>query len=146
VVVADAAARAVEFVGLPEAGLNLSHAVIYLATAPKSNAAAVAVWAAAKDVREGHTIPVPRHLRDRHYKGAARLGHGEGYAYAHDHEGGFVEQDYLGVDKSYYIPTERGHEADIKAYLARIRGCSTPADKRSGRGSSNPGETAAQSS
>jgi putative ATPase len=94
--------------------------VIYVATAPKSNAAAMAIWSAAKDVREGRTIPVPRHLRDSHYRGAARLGHGEGYKYAHDYEGAFVEQDYLGVDKTYYIPTDHGYEAGLQARLDRL--------------------------
>jgi putative ATPase len=81
----------------------------------------MAIWSAADDVREGRTVPVPRHLRDRSYRGAKRLGHGEGYRYAHDHPGGFVEQDYLGVDKTYYVPTDRGHEARIAENLARIR-------------------------
>jgi putative ATPase len=109
-------------VGLPECELPLSQAVIYVATAPKSNASATAIWDARKDVREGRTVPVPRHLRDKHYKGAARLGHGEGYKYAHDSPEGFVEQDYLGADKMYYHPTDRGYEARIAAYLTRIRG------------------------
>ena len=65
------------------------------------------------DVREGRTIPVPRHLRDKHYKGATQLGNGKGYKYAHDFEGGYVEQDYLGVDKTYYIPSDRGFEAEL---------------------------------
>ncbi|GMU21190.1 MAG: ATPase AAA [Phycisphaerae bacterium] len=120
-VVAHAAAQVTLLVGLPECQLPLSQAVIYVASAPKSNAAAEAIWAAARDVREGRTIPVPRHLRDTHYAGAARLAHGEGYKYAHSYQGGFVEQDYLGVDKTYYVPTGRGYEAEIKAYLEAIR-------------------------
>jgi putative ATPase len=120
-VVANAAAQVTLLVGLPECQLPLSQAVIYVASAPKSNAAAEAIWAAARDVREGRTIPVPRHLRDTHYAGAARLAHGEGYKYAHSYQGGFVEQDYLGVDKTYYVPTGRGYEAEIKAYLEAIR-------------------------
>ena len=120
-VLANAAAQVTQMVGMPECQLPLSQAVIYVATAPKSNASAMAIWSAGKDVREGRTIPVPRHLRDSHYRGAARLGHGQGYQYAHDYAGGFVEQDYLGVDKTYYVPTERGHEAVIRAYLATIR-------------------------
>jgi putative ATPase len=67
-----------------------------------------------KDVREGRTIPVPKHLRDAHYKGSKRLGHGEEYKYPHDYEGGVVDQDYLGVDKTYYVPTDHGHEATIR--------------------------------
>jgi putative ATPase len=113
-------------VGMPECQLPLSQAVTYVATAPKSNAAAEAIWAAGEDVREGRTVPVPRHLRDKHYAGAARLGHGQGYKYAHSFEGGFVQQDYLGVDKSYYVPTDRGYEARIKAYLEFVRGAQQP--------------------
>jgi putative ATPase len=109
-------------VGMPECQLPLSQAVIYIATAPKSNASATAIWDAGRDVREGRTVPVPKHLRDAHYKGATRLGHGEGYQYAHNHKEGFVEQDYLGVDKIYYQPADRGYEVRIAAYLARVRG------------------------
>ncbi|MGB4259665.1 MAG: replication-associated recombination protein A [Phycisphaerae bacterium] len=121
-VVANAAAQVTMLVGMPECQLPLSQAVTYVATAPKSNAAAQAIWAASEDVREGRTIPVPRHLKDKSYAGAARLGHGEGYKYAHNYEGGFVQQDYLGVDKTYYQPTDRGHEGRIKQYLEAIRG------------------------
>ncbi len=119
--VANAAVQVTMLVGMPECQLPLSQAAIYIATAPKSNASAMAIWAAAKDVKEGRTIPVPRHLRDTHYGGAKRLGH-EGYKYAHDSPGGYVEQSYLGVDKSYYTPTDRGYEVTIAAYLGRIRG------------------------
>ena len=125
-VLANAAAQVTLLVGMPECQLPLSQAVTYVATAPKSNAAAMAIWAASEDVRGGRTVPVPRHLRDTHYKGAARLGHGEGYKYAHSYEGGYVQQDYLGVDKIYYEPTDRGHEARIAAYLAAIRGARRP--------------------
>lgn len=121
-VVANAAAEVTMLVGLPECELPLSQAVIYVATAPKSNASATAIWDARKDVREGRTLPVPKHLRDQHYQGASRLGHGDGYKYVHDNPDGFVEQDYLGADKMYYRPTDRGHEARIAAYLARVRG------------------------
>ncbi len=121
-VLANAAAQVTLLVGMPECQLPLSQAVTYIAAAPKSNASAMAVWTAGKDVREGRTIPVPRHLRDAHYRGSQRLGHGEGYQYAHDHAGGFVEQDYLGVDKTYYSPTDRGYEATIASYLAGLRG------------------------
>ncbi|HPD32268.1 MAG TPA: replication-associated recombination protein A [Phycisphaerae bacterium] len=119
-VVANAAAQVTLLVGMPECQLVLSQAVIYIACAPKSNASAAAIWTATKDVREARTIPVPKHLRDSHYRGAARMGHGTGYKYAHDYQGGFVEQDYLGVDKTYYTPTDRGHEAVIRAYLASL--------------------------
>ncbi len=120
-VVANAAAEVTMLVGMPECQLPLSQAVIYLACSPKSNASAMAIWNAAKDVREGRTIPVPRHLRDSHYPGAARMGHGEGYKYAHSYEGGFVQQDYLGVDKHYYVPTNRGQEVRLAEYLRQIR-------------------------
>jgi putative ATPase len=115
--VATAAAHAVEFVGLPECQLNLSQAVIYLATAPKSNASMTAIAAARDDVKKGRTIPVPKHLRDSSYYGAKKLGHGEGYQYAHDGEDGFVAQDYLGVEKTYYEPTDHGYEAEIAKRL-----------------------------
>ena len=118
-IVASAAYSIVERVGMPECQLTLSQAAIYMATAPKSNASALAIWAAMTDVREGRTIPVPKHLRDSHYKGAQRLGHGEGYQSAHDSAEGFVVQDYLGVDKTYYTPTLRGHEAIISQRLAK---------------------------
>src|SRR3989440_12896907 len=108
--VAAAAFDIVEKIGLPEAQLTLAQAAIYMATAPKSNASAMAIWSAMEDVREGRTLPVPKHLKDTHYKGSARLGHGSDYKYAHDYPGGFVRQDYLGVDKSYYQPTDRGYE------------------------------------
>jgi putative ATPase len=111
----------VERIGMPEAQLTLGQAAIYMAMAPKSNASALAIWAAMKDVREGRTIPVPVHLRDSHYKGAKALGHGEGYKYAHDYEGGHVAQDYLGVDKVYYHPTTHGQEAQIRQRLDAIR-------------------------
>ncbi|HEX3149647.1 MAG TPA: replication-associated recombination protein A, partial [Gemmataceae bacterium] len=116
--VATAAWQAVEMVGLPECQLTLSQAVIYMATAPKSNSATTAIGAARGDVQKGRTIPVPKHLRDSHYKGAKQFGHGEGYQYAHSGEGAFVVQDYLGVDKTYYEPTDRGYEAEIAERLA----------------------------
>jgi putative ATPase len=112
--VAAAAFDIVEKIGMPEAQLTLSQAVIYMATAPKSNASAVAIWAASKDVREGRTLPVPKYLKDTHYQGAKRLGHGKGYLYSHDFPEGIVEQDYLGVDKVYYDPVNRGYEAEIR--------------------------------
>jgi len=119
--VAAAAFDVVEKIGMPEAQLTLGQAAVYMATAPKSNASAMAIWDAMKDVREGRTLPVPRHLRDTHYKQSARLGHGEGYKYAHDFEGGHVKQDYLGVDKTYYVPTDRGYESQIAERLAKWR-------------------------
>jgi putative ATPase len=117
-VVAAAAYDVVAKIGMPEAQLTLGQAAIYMATAPKSNASAMAIWTAMSDVREGRTIPVPRHLRDTHYGAAGKLGHGKGYKYAHDYEGGYVAQDYLGVEKTYYTPTDRGFEAEIGRRLA----------------------------
>src|SRR5687767_9114496 len=118
ILVAAAAFDIVEKVGMPEARITLAQAAIYIATAPKSNSSYVAINAAQDDVREGRTLPVPRHLRSTAYGGSARLGHGKGYRYAHDFEGGFVQQDYLGVDKTYYTPTDRGYEAEIGQRLA----------------------------
>ncbi|MFC0040120.1 replication-associated recombination protein A [Actinomadura rayongensis] len=121
---AVAAAQAVELIGLPEARINLAQAVIHLALAPKSNAVIKAVDAAMADVRKGLAGPVPNHLRDAHYKGAARLGHGEGYLYAHDHPGGVVRQQYApdNVDgRDYYRPTRHGAEARFTEVLTRIR-------------------------
>jgi putative ATPase len=111
--VAEAAARAVEYVGLPEAALNLAEAVIYLARAPKSNAVVVALGRAQADVRSGLTQEVPGHLRDAHYKGAAELGHGTGYVYPHDDPSGVVEQQYRPdalEGRVYYEPTPHGAE------------------------------------
>ena len=116
-VLANAALQAAEFVGLPEAKIPLAQAVTYIACAPKSNAAYLAISKAEADVREGRTLEVPDHLKDANYPGAKRLGHGEGYQYAHDHEGHFVEQDYLPVDKIYYEPSGEGHEKQIKERL-----------------------------
>jgi len=119
--VASAALHAVEFVGLPECQLALSQAVTYIATAPKSNAATMAIGAARKDVREGRTLEVPKHLRDAHYEGAGAFGHGKGYEYSHDHDGGWVDQEYLPEARSYYQPTDRGHEAVIRQRMEEIR-------------------------
>jgi putative ATPase len=119
---AVAAMQACEFVGLPECQLTLAQAVTYLACAPKSNAATVAIGEARRDVREGRLLPVPRHLQDSHYAGAKRLGHGEGYEYAHDAEGGVAAQDYLGVEREYYRPVDRGFEKGLAARLEQIRG------------------------
>jgi putative ATPase len=118
---AIAAMQATEFVGLPECQLPLAQAVAYLACAPKSNAATVAIGEARHDVREGRLLPVPVHLRDKHYSGAERLGHGQGYQYAHNAEGGIAAQDYLGIDREYYRPVDRGFEQDLAARLIEIR-------------------------
>ncbi len=119
--VAVAAMQACEFVGLPECRLTLSQAVTYLACAPKSNAATVAIGEASRDVREGRLLPVPVHLRDSHYGGAKQLGHGADYEYSHNAEDGVAAQDYLGVDRQYYHPTNRGFEKELAKRLAEIR-------------------------
>ena len=119
--IAVAAMQATEFVGLPECQLSLSQAVTYLALAPKSNACTTAISAARRDVREQAVIPVPRHLQDKHYAGAKQLGHGQGYEYAHDAPEGIAAQDYLGVEKRYYEPTDRGFERDLAERLAEVR-------------------------
>ncbi len=118
---AVAAMQACEFVGLPECQLTLAQAVTYLACAPKSNAATEAIAQARADVRQGRLVPVPVHLRDRHYAGAKRLGHGEGYQYAHASPEGVVAQDYLGVDRIYYRPRPRGFEQELARRLEHIR-------------------------
>ncbi len=120
-VLANAALAAAEFVGWPEAQIPLAEATIYIATANKSNSAVAAIAAALADVRSGRTIPVPEHLRDASYQGAKRLGHGTGYQYAHDGKDHFVAQDYLGVDKIFYEPTEQGAEKKIKERLENWR-------------------------
>ncbi len=117
-VLSNAACAVTLQVGMPECQLVLAQAVIYLACAPKSNASAQAIWAAMKDVREGESVPVPKHLRDGSYPGAKRLRQGQDYESPHLREQGFVKQEYLGVDKRYYEPSDRGHEAVIRKYLA----------------------------
>src|SRR6478736_4302407 len=114
---AVAAMQACEFIGLPECQLPLAQAVTYLACAPKSNAATLAIGEARRDVRENRLIPVPVHLRDQHYPGAKRLGHGEGYEYAHNAPDAIAAQDYLGVDRTFYRPTDRGFEEQLAARL-----------------------------
>ena len=118
---AVAAMQACELVGLPECQLTLAQAVTYLACAPKSNAATIAIAEARRDVTEARIVPVPRQLRDRHYAGAAQLGHGDGYQYAHDAQGGVVAQDYLGVTREYYRPVDRGFEQELARRLGEIR-------------------------
>jgi len=123
-VVADAAARAVEFVGLPEAQLNLAQATVHLAAAPKSNRVALGIWQARGDVQQGLGGEVPVHLRDAHYQGAKALGHGAGYSYPHDDPRGWIAQDYLPEPvrgRRYYDPSEHGAEADVADRLRRLR-------------------------
>lgn len=121
--VAAAAAQAVERVGMPESQIILSQAVSYIASAPKSNAACLAI-AAAMEAVKSTTTTVPVHLKDRHYKGAAKLGHGEGYLYAHDYPEHYVKQQYLPdeiIGKTFYHPTDIGYEKEIAERLKRLR-------------------------
>ena len=120
-VLANAAAQATEFVGMPECRIILSQAVTYLATAPKSNASYKAIDAALTDIRQHRVLPVPVHLKDAHYSGAKTLGHGDGYEYAHNAEDGWVDQDYLGVERTYYEPVDRGFESEIKQRIESIQ-------------------------
>ncbi len=119
--IAVSAMQACEFVGLPESQLTLSQTVAYLALAPKSNAATVAIGAARKDVREKQIVPVPQHLKDAHFAGAKSMGHGEGYQYSHNAEDGIAAQDYLGVDRKYYEPVDRGFEQTLRTRMEEIR-------------------------
>jgi putative ATPase len=102
-IIATSALRAAEFIGMPEARIPLAQATIYVAQAPKSNAGYKAIEAALKDVSTEETMEVPDHLKDSHYPGAKKLGHGNGYKYPHDY-GGYVEQEYLKKKKKYYNP------------------------------------------
>ena len=123
-VIAVAAADAVQFIGMPEGRIPLAEAVTYLATAPKSNRSYLAIDKAIADVRAGDFGRVPSPLRDAHYPGAKRLGHGKGYIYSHDSELGVVTQQYLPdelIGTEYYSPTEHGNERDVAARLAKLR-------------------------
>ena len=122
--VAVAAADAVQYIGMPEGRIPLAQAVVHLATAPKSNAAYIGIDRAIADVREGKAGRVPKHLRDAHYPGAKRLGHGKGYRYPHDDAIGVVTQEYLPESLRgavYYEPTEHGNEREVSARLAKLR-------------------------
>ncbi|MCC9644120.1 replication-associated recombination protein A [Rhodopirellula sp. JC740] len=120
-VIAVSAMQACEMIGLPEAQLTLSQTVAYLSLAPKSNSATKAISAARRDVRERQVIPVPKMLRCGHYTGAEALGHGDGYKSAHNTEEGVAELDYLGVDRRYYEPVDRGYESELSTRLKEIR-------------------------
>ena len=134
---AVAAAQAVEFVGLPEARINLAQAVIHISLAPKSNAVIKAIGAADADVRNGLIGAVPAHLRDAHYPGAGKVGHGEGYLYPHDFDGGIVAQRYAPdpvADRIYYEPSGHGQEARVAERAGRIRAILRKRPNRAGRG------------
>jgi putative ATPase len=122
-VLAAAAVAISEFVGLPEAQLALAQAALYVACAPKSNAAASAIWRAMADVKEQPIQRVPKHLKDSHYSAAKKAGFGVDYKYPHDYQDGFVPQDYLPatMKKKYYVPTERGCEKNMKRYLQKLQ-------------------------
>ena len=123
-VVATNASLAVERIGMPEAQIILSQAASYVASAPKSNAACGAVFSAMEEVRRSGNLPIPAHLQDAHYKGAAKLGRGTGYKYAHDYPNHYVEQQYLPYElngKEFYKPTGNGYEAKIREHMRRIR-------------------------
>jgi len=120
-VLANAAFQSAEFIGLPEARIILAQAAVYVACAPKSNAVYVAIDRALADVKEQRTQGVPTHLKDGHYKGAAKLGHGAGYKYAHDYPQHYVEQEYMPHDAVYYEPTLQGYEVKIKERMDKLR-------------------------
>ena len=125
--VAAAAYQITERIGMPECQITLAQAAVYMACAPKSNASYKAIAAAMEDVKNQRTVPVPKHLRNAPHPGMAeQFGHGKGYQYSHDHAGGVSpDQDYLGVDRTYYVPTDRGYEKHIAKYLQwaeRLRG------------------------
>jgi len=121
-VLAAAAVQISEFVGLPEAQLPLAQAAIYVACAPKSNAAASAIWQAVADAKEEPTIPVPKHLKDSHYPAAKKMGFGADYKYPHNSKDGFVAQEYIParMKKKYYKPKDIGYEKNIKHYLQKL--------------------------
>ena len=123
--VAVSAAQAVERIGMPEAQIILSQAVLYVATAPKSNSACNAVFEAMDAVKNQRSMPVPVHLQDSHYGGSAKLGHGIGYRYAHDYPNHYVKQQYLPdglTDRTFYHPSENGYEKTIREYFNKIKG------------------------
>jgi len=120
-VVANAAFQISEFVGMPEARIPLAQAVCYIACAPKSNAAYLGIDKAMKDVEEGRTLEVPKHLKDASYRGAEKLGHGTGYKYSHDYKDHYVDQEYIPEKRTYYQPTDIGYEKKIKEYLNKLR-------------------------
>jgi putative ATPase len=118
---ANACFQIVEMIGMPEARIPLAETTVYLATAPKSNSAYLGIEAAMGDVKDGRVQEVPKSLKDAHYSSAKKLGHGEGYEYAHNHPMHYVEQDYMPVKKKYYTPTEMGREKKIKEFMELLR-------------------------
>jgi putative ATPase len=131
-VLSVAAHHAAEFIGWPEARIPIAEATIYIATAFKSNSAIKSIDAALEDVRTGRTLEVPKHLRDAHYSGAQRLGHGKGYQYSHDHPDHFVAQDYLGAVKRFYEPSDQGTEKKIRERVEHWRKLTAEANEKKG--------------
>ncbi len=122
--VAVSAFEAVNIIGMPESRIILAQAVAYVASAPKSNSAILAIEKAMNDVKNIQTSGVPNHLKDAHYKGAVKLGHGHGYKYAHDYKNHYVKQQYLPdelVNEKYYVPSDNGYEKKIKQWLEFIK-------------------------
>ena len=109
--------QAADFVGFPEAKIPLAQATLYIACAPKSNASYEAIGKAVQDIETDRSQEVPDHLKDAHYPGAKKLGHGEGYKYAHSYEGHYVKQEYMPAKKKYYKPTNMGYERKLRAWL-----------------------------
>ena len=127
--VAVSASLAVERIGMPEAQIILAQAAAYVACAPKSNAASSAVFQAMEAVEKTGNLPIPPHLQDAHYKGAAKLGHGTGYKYAHDYPNNYVRQQYLPYEldgREFYKPSGNGYEVKIREHMRRIREESAP--------------------
>lgn len=120
-VIANSAMQVAEFVGLPEARIPLAQAAVYVATAPKSNAAYLGIDAAIADVKENPTLEVPKHLQNAVYKGEKKMGKGKGYKYAHNYEGGYVDLEYLPVKKKYYEPKDIGFEKKIRARMDELK-------------------------
>jgi putative ATPase len=123
-VVATSAALAVERLGMPEARIVLAQAAIYVACAPKSNSAICAIDEATQVVEKEKTATIPAYLMDAHYKGAAKLGHGLGYQYAHNFKNHYVKQQYLPdelKDRVFYIPSDNGYEKQIQEYFKKIK-------------------------
>ena len=127
-VLANAALQISEFVGMPEARIPLAQAAIYVACAPKSNASYLAIEKATQAVKENKVQEVPGHLKDAHYSGAEKLGHGSGYKYSHDYPEHYVKQQYMPEKICYYEPTDIGHEAKIKERLGKLRGACAGSD------------------
>jgi len=120
-VLANAAMQISEFIGLPEARIPLAQAAVYVACAPKSNAAYMGIEKALADVKDNKIQNIPTALKDAHYKGAKTLGHGEDYKYAHNYANHYVAQDYMPQKVKYYVPTDLGYEKKIKLWLEYLQ-------------------------